>query len=137
MNKKANMISSIIILVIAIIIITSVAIPIISLSTRPQSASESMEVGTGVENATYTLLNDYPVSGSVSISGLTVTSNYTVDYDTGIVTFVNNTMIDNYTGAYSFTSSSYVTDSVGRSMLGVVIVALLVGLVVMALSMIG
>lgn len=136
MIKKAQtMIVSIISLVIIIIVVVFIAIPLIIPSVKDLSANEIMEVNS-LENETYTLLQDNPLSGSLTITGLTLTNNYTINYSSKIVSFVNGTTLDNYTGNYDYRADSFINNTTNRTLLNTVIIALIIGLVVMSFSLV-
>ena len=140
MNKKGNMgmISSILILLIALAIITTFAIPIIKNNTESQSYTESLIKINASNEENKTLTYTDMETGSFSISGLTATNNYTIDYTTGVVTFVaGSSLNDTYTASYNYYEDTYQTSAGNRAVFGLLILVLIFGLVYLAGSMFG
>jgi hypothetical protein len=101
--------------------------PIVNSSTGTPTYTEDLTVGSG-ENQTDTLTQNDLLSGSLSISGLTVTNNYTVSYTTGVVTFVNGTTAGTYSAEYDYYTATYLDNASERTLMRVVILAFIVGL---------
>lgn len=140
MNRKGNMaiIGSVLFLLIAIIVIVNVAIPQVKETTNAQSYTESLVYNDQPNNQNVTLTYTDMVSGSLSITGLTVNTNYTIDYDTGNVEFTgSNTLNGTYTASYEYYSSTYLSTASHRALMGLVIIVILFGLVYFGGSMFG
>ena len=132
MNKKAQigLISSIIMLTIGVVFVAYLFIPQVQESTNTKDASDTLiHTANDTTNKTFTLENTPVVSGSLSISGLTLSTNYTVDYDTAVVTLLANySATNNYTAIYEYTGSRYIDSTTDRALMGVLITVAIAGL---------
>ena len=137
MNRKGM--SGVVMLVIgallAIILIANVLVPVVNQSRNLQTASENLvrNDAPNAQNVTLEQADNNLVldSGSLSITGLTLTANYTVDYDTGIVTFNSTTDNGTYASTYDYQAAGYLTNSTHRVVIGLTILASLLGIVVL------
>lgn len=128
-NKKASLgITLLIMATLGVIVLAYIFIPVIKSTTSDLEYSELIQCSTG-ENQTDTLTFTTMKSGSLAVEGLTLTDNYTIDYDTGIVSFVNRTTPGNYSATYNYYSGSYLTDTSDRSLMAVLILLGIMGLI--------
>lgn len=114
--------------VLAAVILTGIAFPQWRTTTTPQTASDVVAHVQGAGNSEVSLTETDLVSGGLSISGLAVTTNYTVDYENATVTVLNATTNGTYYAVYSFYEDGYIESSSSRSLAGVVILLIIVGL---------
>ena len=136
-GQIAGIVTVIVGLVLAIVIFTSLAFPQIRTLYQAQTNTEDI-VHTALSNTTITLSELDLVSGGLTIAGLTVSDNYSVDYDTAVVVINDSTVSDTYTATYSYYASGYVAGQTGaRALAGVLILLLIVGLAVAGLRMFG
>jgi len=139
-NKKGNIglyIGVVISLVLAVVILTSIAFPQWRTLTDSQVNTESLNAhvyGTG--DTTTTLSYTDMVSGTLAVASLNL-SNYSIDYDTGIVTVLNETYNGTYNAQYYYYAAGYIETTGSKAMAGVVILLLIVGLAAGGLKMFG
>jgi hypothetical protein len=119
---------TIIALTVAVIIGSAVLIPAVKQTTSDVTYSQDLICSSG-ENQTDTLTMDNLVSGSLSITGLTLTNNYTINYTSGVVSFVNGTTPGTYASEYSYYSANYIDNANERTLMGVIVLAFIIGLV--------
>jgi hypothetical protein len=123
-----NFVVTIIAVTVAVIIGSAVLIPMVKQTTSDVTYNENLVCGSG-ENQTDTLTMDNLVSGSLTITGLTLTTNYTVNYTSGLVSFVNGTTPDTYPSEYSYYSATYIDNVSERALMGVIVLAFIIGIV--------
>jgi len=124
-------------LIIAIVILVNLAFPQVRTLYQAQTATQVLTVHVLGTNTTTTLSNTDLVASGLTVAGLTLTSNYTVDYDAATVKVLDTTANGTYTAAYSYYATGYIDSSGTRAMAAVIILALIVGLAVGALKMFG
>ena len=123
------MIVLIITLTLAVILVASFSLPMVKEKTNTVAYSETLTKINASNEENKTLTYTDIVSSSLSIAGLTITSNYTIDYDTGIVTFVAGSSLNGtYTASYNYYPSGYLTNSNERNLFGIIGLALIIGL---------
>lgn len=131
-NKKGQVgmyVGVIISFVLAIVILTAIAFPQWRTTTTAQTTTDTLTAHVkGAANTTTTLTETDLVSGGLSIAGLTLGLNYTVDYDTAVVTINDTTNNGTYTASYSFYDDGYIQNTGTRAFAGVVILLIIVGL---------
>jgi len=141
MDKKgqvAILITTIISLVIAIVLFVNLAFPQVRSMTNAQETTETLSahiLGAGATSDTLT--NTDLVSGGLTVTGLTLTTHYTVDYDAATVTILNATANGTYVADYSYYDAGYIETTGTRSMAAVLILVLIIGLAVGGLKMFG
>lgn len=117
---------------LAIILVANVLAPVVDQSRAAQSTTESLARTTApnFENDTLSKAASYTLeTGGLTITGLTLTTNYTVDYTTGVVTFNNVTANGTYSATYGYYEASYLTNATHRTVMGLTILACLLGIV--------
>jgi len=131
MNKKGNIaiIGGVILLILTIITITAVVVPIVKTTNTAQTTSEDIIYVNQSLNQTQILTNTDMESASLSITGLVLNTNYTIDYDTANLTFLDGTNADTYSVVYSYYDANYQTSATSRTLFGLLIVVLIFGLV--------
>ena len=132
LNKKGSfaIIGGVLVFLIAMIIIVSVAIPTVKTSTDVTSTTQSLIQNVEPNELNTTLTYSDLETGSLSIAGLTLTNNYTIDYTTGVVTFVAGSSINGtYTASYNYYADSYLDSTSNRMAFGLVSLVLIFGLV--------
>lgn len=133
MNKKGEgLVETFIAITVVVLLIATFAIPVIKQSTDSNPATESYTKTLTNANETLNLSNTPVVENSLSISGLTVTANYTVDYTLGRVVFLADatTNASAYNLTYEYTLDQYLDNSMERALMAIVILALIIGLIV-------
>ena len=139
--KKGNVgliAGTIITLVLAVIIIVSLAIPQAQTMTTAQEYSDTLTAHVKGAGATTTTLTETDmVTGGLTVTGLTLTTNYTVSYTTGVVTVLNNTANGTYTAGYTFYEEGYIENTSTRALAMVIVLVLIIGLVYAAFQMFG
>lgn len=138
MNKKGNMVAGFFLLVLAVILIAYTTLPMLKQTTTSQPYTETLvktsENGTA---ETETLTKDDLETGSVTITGLTVNSNYTVNYTAATIRFTANTTNNSYTAYYNYYAPGYLEDSGDRSLMAVGVLACIIGLLVVVFEITG
>jgi len=124
-------------LVIAITLLVNLAFPQMRTIYQSQTITEDLTAHVLGVNTSTTLANTDLVLASVSVAGLTLSDNYTVDYTTAVITVNDTTANGTYTASYSFYGAGYIDSSGTRALAGVVILFLIVGLVAGAFKMFG
>jgi len=124
-------------LVFAIVLFTALAFPQIRTMTAAQTTNEVLATHTKGTNQSVTLTNTDMVNGGLSISGLTVTANYTINYTSAVLTINDTTLNGTYTATYSYLAAGYITNTGTRSFAAVLVLFLIVGLTAGALKMFG
>ena len=119
--------------VVANLIITALAIPTVKDTTDAQSVTgetltRSLAPGAETETLAKAAAGLSLETASLTITGLATPANYTINYNTGVVTW-NASSNGTYAASYDYYEANYLTDSTDRSLMGVVILMLLVGLV--------
>jgi len=141
MEKKgqiAGMVVIIVGLVFAIMILSTLAFPQVRTMTTAQTVSEEFASAHVLGTETnVTLANTDMVSGGLSISGLTLTDNYTINYNTALVTINDTTNNGTYTAAYSYYGAGYIESTGTRALAALVILLIIVGLFAGSLKMFG
>jgi len=133
LNKKANFTAVIIGLfvtgILAVIFFTSAIVPQVKDSTNLMNFTESVTKVGAVGAYMTANLTHYPIaSGSIGITGLTLTNNYTIiDYNDGTINFTN-TAAAAYDVYYLYEGSSYLDTPAERALFGVVIIAVMIGI---------
>lgn len=133
MDKKGmtGMVMLVVGALLAVILIANVLAPVVDQSRSSQATSESLSrtLATGAETETLSKATSYTLeTATLTIAGLTTPANYTVDYSTGVVTW-NVTANGTYTASYNYYEASYLDNSRDRTLIGLVILASLLGLV--------
>lgn len=134
---QVGMIGGIIAMVLGIIILVNIAFPQIRTMTNAQPGTDTAltEHFKNVTATTTTLANS-DIS-TLSIAGLTVTANYTVNTATGVVTILNGTASGNYTAAYTYFAAGYIESTGTRAFAAVMILLIIVGLTMFIFSFFG
>lgn len=126
LNKKGQMVSGIIMAVLAVIIVAYLAIPQIQ-ESGSFSSSESITKVNATANETFNLTH-FPLL-TVSIAGLTEGTNFSiVNADAGRIMLFNNTLNTTYTASYTYEGSRYIDSATDRTLFFVLITIFLVGL---------
>jgi hypothetical protein len=116
--------------VLAIILLANLLIPTVKGSTDLQTYSDSYARTNNSLNQTKTLTYVTGVSiTSITNGSLTLTSNnYTLA--SGVVTFLQNQVpVSTYTIAYSYQPTNYLTNATERIVMGLVVLAGLIGVI--------
>lgn len=131
MNKKGlGYIAPIIMITISILLSAYLLIPQVKDVTDTKSAVQILQDTNATINQTFTLDNTPMVDDSLTITGLTVNTNYTIDYDTAtVILLANYSAINNYTASYEYTSASYLDSASDRALFAVIVLAVIVGLI--------
>jgi hypothetical protein len=132
-RKGAVGIAAVIIMaVIAIVFTTQLLIPQVKQSVQSSATSENLVYGNTSVNQTYTLAKDAAdlEAGSFSITGLTVTSNYTFSYVTGAVKILSGTGTGTYAAHYNYYESAYFDNAGERALFAVIVIAAIIGIVI-------
>ena len=126
--------------VLGVILIAYLTIPMIKNTTQAQPYRDTLVkinasgVG-GPENTTLTKTD--LVTNGLTISGLTLGANYSVDYTNAVVTLAVNTTNGTYTAGYTYYEPGYLTTAGERSLMAVGVVACIVGLLVFLFNLFG
>ena len=138
MDKKAEFsIPAILMISIGAILVAYLFIPQVQQSTNTFDGSDSLVKAVYNANETFSLSNTPLVASSLSISGLTLTTNYTVDYNAGTVRINDVTKNKTYTAVYEYVSSRYIDSASDRVLYGVLITLAIVGLLYMIARLFG
>lgn len=121
------MIGGIISLILAVILVASFSLPVVRTGDTLTTTSESLVYANTSNNQTFTLANT-PTSASLSIVGLTLTDNYTVDYTAGTVKVLDGTVVATYSSTYSYEGSTYLTNTTERTLWSIMGLAFIIGL---------
>lgn len=132
MHKKGEgYVSLIITATILVILVTLVLVPQVKNTTSAQRYSENLVHDDAANDANFTLsVTDNLVDDSLVIGGdMTEGTNYTVDYDTGIVHFNASYVVNGTYGVvYNYYSSNYLESTQDRLLMGVVVLAVIIGI---------
>lgn len=139
-NKKGNAyVIGIIVAFLAVVLFTAIVPGQVNLMRSLQADTDSI-AHTGAGGPTHTSHTLEYASfdpQALSIAGLTLTNNYTVDYNTGIVTILNTTANATYTASYSYEASNYL-DSAGEiALAGIIMLAFIIGIFYLVLKVSG
>jgi len=131
MNKKGNLVTMLITTIILVLLISSFLIPYVKRATSAQDYGERLirDEAPNEENVTLSKAADglELKSNSLTISGLTAGTNYSVNYTSGVVTFKNVTVNGTYPASYSYYEAEYLTNRTERVMFAVISLAVLIG----------
>jgi hypothetical protein len=136
-NRKGavGMVAATITVTLLAILVASLLIPQVQNTTKSQSYTENLVKVNASANEEFTL--DKASDGltletaTLSVSGLALTTNYTVNYDTGVVTINNVTAAGTYPATYKYYTSTYLDNSAERTLMAIVVLAGIIGLVVL------
>lgn len=122
---------------LGVLLLTSVFIPIVKTSTDAVTGSDTLVYTfNDTVNASFTLSQDDLTS--ITISGLTLSTNYTQSLSAGTVTILaNTTATDNYTAAWVYHPSTYLEDSSHRALAAVLVIAGIIGILYAMFVMFG
>jgi len=143
MAKKGQVftISAIITLTLIALLVANVFIPTAKEPSTLQSDVDVVSHTYGGGDTVHTLEKAVDglviVDGSVSIPGLTLSSNYTVNYSSGVVAILNATASGNYSVSYQYEPANYLSSASDRSVWGVVTLAALIGVAYLAFRIFG
>lgn len=131
-NKKAQegMIGFIIVATISVLLLANFLVPQVKTTTELDNGADALVyIDDNLTNQTFTLTNNNLMT--LSIPGIILSTNYTQDLLEGSVIFLNNTNIPDgtYNATYTYKSSSYVDNPGQRALMGVIILAGIIGLI--------
>jgi predicted PurR-regulated permease PerM len=124
--------------VLAVVLLAYLLIPVVKGTTDLVSSSDSYARTNNSLNESKTLTHTYGVTvSSVANSTLTLpVSNYTVSG--GVVTFLQDRApVATYTISYTYQNGGYLDDMTNRVLMGLVIIASLLGLIYWLLTALG
>ena len=135
-----GLIATIIGAVLLVVLLVNVLVPIVKTATQATTVMEAITHSAAIEaNEDVTLgVTSNLVSGSLTITGMTLATNYTVDYSTGVVTFLGNASTNGtYDAEYQYLEASYVDNRTERSLLALLVLIGIVGAVLFVLRAFG
>lgn len=124
-------------IVLGVVLVAYLLIPMIKNTTDSQIDQDTLIKVNATAWENFTLEKTPMESASLTITGLVVTANYTIDYTTALVTINNATANASYTATYYYYEPGYLENAGERSLMAIGIIACMIGLLMFLFNLFG